>query len=77
MRLISVDVQLCDGCGICIEECPMGVFKLDASTNKAIVVNALDCNQHTRCPIYFCEATCPPKAIQVSRGRERSPFRPY
>ncbi len=73
MTVISLDAQLCDGCGICIEDCPMDVFKLDPITDKAIMAYNQDCSES--CVI--CEDACPMEAIKASGATEKPQFRPF
>ena len=43
MAIQSVDQVRCVGCGNCVENCPMDVFRLDEDTGKAQVVYPEDC----------------------------------
>ncbi len=72
MAVKSLDAQLCDGCGICIEDCPVDVFKLDPVTHKAMVAYNRYC-----CECYLCEKICPKKAIQVTPATERTLWHPF
>jgi NAD-dependent dihydropyrimidine dehydrogenase PreA subunit len=54
----TVSVELCDGCGKCIEVCPKDVFALDEN-NKAVVVEPFLCI--VGC--CFCKSVCDPCAI--------------
>ena len=51
-----VDGELCDGCGICVEECPMGAIELN---DKAFV----DGEICTECGT--CIDVCPRDAITM------------
>ena len=58
--IIEIDDKKCDGCGLCVEQCPTKTLEL--KNNKAVVVkdNLLDC--------HLCEAckdNCSKKAIDV------------
>lgn len=54
----TVSVELCDGCGKCIEVCPKDVFKLDEN-GKAVVMEPFLCI--VGC--CFCKSACDPHAI--------------
>jgi len=59
---ILVNIELCNGCGACVELCPTNVFTL--RNGKAEVVNANDC-------IYClgCIALCTRKAIVIKLNK--------
>jgi NAD-dependent dihydropyrimidine dehydrogenase PreA subunit len=57
---VTIDNAKCDGCGICIESCPVDVLRLDLVTGKAVAVYEADC--HVCC---LCEDDCPTKAIDI------------
>lgn len=61
---VSLDLELCKACGICIELCPDKVFDRDKLGNP-VLARPEDC---TQCLI--CELHCPDFAIEVRR-RER------
>jgi 2-oxoglutarate ferredoxin oxidoreductase subunit delta len=56
---VSVDLQLCKACGLCIAFCPTTVFDTDAA-GKPVVARLGDCNA-----CRFCEQHCPDFAIEV------------
>ena len=58
--MVKVDTELCDGCGVCIQECPNKVFKL--VKNKAQAENQKDCMT-----CYLCETICRKLAIKVTQ----------
>lgn len=53
-----VITDACDGCGICVEECPYGALSMK---NKKPVLEALSCNA---CGI--CAAVCPQEAVEIA-----------
>ena len=53
----TVDKEICIGCGVCIETCPVNVLEL--SGDIVIVARPDDC---VECGI--CEDTCPTDAIK-------------
>ena len=54
----TIDLNLCTGCGTCVETCPAGVLEL--KDGKAHVVNPDDC-----LGCRACESACPEGAITV------------
>ncbi|MBI2876335.1 MAG: 4Fe-4S dicluster domain-containing protein [Candidatus Tectomicrobia bacterium] len=58
MPQIVIDHTACNGCGSCVEGCPMDVFALEG--NKAQVSSIEDC---MACK--YCETLCPDKLIRV------------
>jgi NAD-dependent dihydropyrimidine dehydrogenase PreA subunit len=57
MAIIKIGTE-CDGCGTCVEQCPMEVFTLDQG--KAVVAKLDDCMV---CKL--CETVCPQGIIKV------------
>jgi NAD-dependent dihydropyrimidine dehydrogenase PreA subunit len=54
-----IDVDRCNGCGACLEECPNGVYALDEQEGVSRVVAPLQC-------VVLCDKcalTCPSDAI--------------
>ena len=63
---VAVDWDICTGCGVCLEVCPLQLFEwADAfghptSEKKVFPVRELDCVQ-----CYNCEDKCPVQAIRT------------
>ncbi len=66
MAIEKIDVELCTGCEICIDDCPMDVIRIDQATKKAFIKYLRDCQA-----CLLCEFNCPNKAIYVSPDYER------
>jgi nitroreductase/NAD-dependent dihydropyrimidine dehydrogenase PreA subunit len=61
MCLITVNEEKCIKCGMCVEECPTGVLKLEATGPKEVNPNAcLECGH--------CVAICPKEAIDNKKS---------
>ncbi len=63
---VSVDSELCMGCGVCVEHCPRGVLKL--VNGKAKPVNA-----HLCAGCEACVTFCPANAVKVVPVRNQLP----
>jgi NAD-dependent dihydropyrimidine dehydrogenase PreA subunit len=61
MSIESIDTELCNGCGICVNSCPMDVIRMDKKARKAIIKYSEDCMMCELCVDY-----CPTKAIYIS-----------
>lgn len=58
---VVIDYELCDGDGLCVENCPNEV--LDIIDDKAHVIDHEFCGE-----CYYCESVCPNNAISVHRN---------
>lgn len=64
--------ELCNGCGLCVEDCVTDVFVLDVATGKAKVAYGEDCWECT-----LCEKICPTKAIELTPAAARKLYFPF
>lgn len=72
MGIRAIDYALCNGCGICVDICPLDVLRVGDDGEKPVVKYLRDCQN-----CFHCEVKCPTKAIYVTPFRERrtpSPF---
>lgn len=60
MGVRKIDLDLCNGCGICFERCPTDVFRWDDKTNKPYIMYLRDCQS-----CLLCERECPTDAVLV------------
>ena len=61
MSIERIDQELCDGCGLCTDSCPVDVIRIDSKTGKATIAYPDDCMV-----CLACERDCPQQAIYVS-----------
>ncbi len=69
----EIDPDKCNGCGDCIEQCPVGIVTL--VNGKATIVRPQDCNYCTDCET-LCPSgaiRCPFEIVLVKAESERSP----
>lgn len=66
MAIEKLDLEICNGCGICFAACPQDVFRMDENTGKAVIMYPNDC---VAC--WTCEIFCPVSCIEVSERRSR------
>ena len=68
MGVRNIDETLCTGCGTCVVQCPMDVFRLvlRGKRPRAVIQYLRDCQS---CAL--CEEECPEKAITVVPTFER------
>lgn len=65
MGIRHIDVNLCNGCRICVERCPMDVIRM-GENKKAYIKYLSDCQG-----CMLCERLCPEKAVYVYPAFER------
>ncbi|MHC1564568.1 MAG: 4Fe-4S dicluster domain-containing protein [Candidatus Hecatellaceae archaeon] len=62
---VSVDIEKCNGCGTCVDVCPVSVFEIKEvegyEGKKSVVVNQDDC-----IVCRSCEVQCEQQAITVT-----------
>lgn len=65
--IASLNQEKCAGCRLCVEICPMDVFRMVEETNVAFIRYPQDCQT-----CFQCELTCPVDAIYVDPRRVRA-----
>jgi NAD-dependent dihydropyrimidine dehydrogenase PreA subunit len=69
MSIERIDSDLCNGCGICINSCPVDVIRMDEKRKKAVIQYPEDC---MLCG--WCFIDCPKNAVYVSLAKASSPI---
>ena len=71
MGIQKIDEELCNGCGICVEDCPVDVLRMNEK-DKAYIVYPQDCGV-----CFQCATNCPVLAVTVSSLAPREFILPY
>ncbi len=66
MGIRKIDAFRCNGCGVCVDICPLDVLRMDQARENAFVKYLEDCMS-----CCLCELECPTDAILVTPSRER------
>ena len=64
MSIERIDNDLCNGCGICVNNCPADVIRMDKEIKKAVIKYPEDC---ILCG--YCVFDCPQHAVSISPVR--------
>ncbi len=71
MGVQRIDEKLCNGCGICVEDCPTDVLRMNPE-DKAYIAYAKDC-----AVCFQCSTNCPVAAVTVNSLAPRELILPY
>ena len=59
MTITRINLDACDGCGLCVDSCPTDVIRMQG--DKAMISYPHDCQT-----CFLCEEDCPRQAIEVA-----------
>jgi NAD-dependent dihydropyrimidine dehydrogenase PreA subunit len=59
--MVKIDLERCEGCSDCVEQCPMGVFQIVDGKSQAV-------NEEKCIECRLCETVCPKLAITVTKN---------
>lgn len=61
--IVSIDAELCIGCGLCVEACPYAMPKLDDSTSAPVASKCTFCQERVAEGVDpYCVTSCPAAA---------------
>jgi len=72
MPVEKIDLDLCTGCRICVDSCPMDVIYWGEEKGQPYIRYKKDC-----AACYSCELACSVKAVYVSPQRGRPVPHPW
>lgn len=68
MANITINDDLCKGCGLCVNACPKKLLELEKSRLNTKGYHPATCTDITKCiGCTFCAVQCPDSAITVER----------
>jgi DNA-directed RNA polymerase subunit D len=67
---ITIDLEKCEACGLCADQCPRSVYLLDEKKNQIKVVDLENCSMCNT-----CSKDCPNQAITVEGLSDKFIFR--
>ncbi|MBI4329980.1 MAG: 4Fe-4S dicluster domain-containing protein [Chloroflexi bacterium] len=72
MAIEKIDMDLCNGCRVCVDACPVDVIRFDDGEKKPIIAYKDDCIW-----CFNCESVCPMDCIEIMPTKARHIPEPY
>ena len=72
MAIENIDLDLCNGCKVCVDACPVDVIRFDDGSQKPYIAYQGDCIW-----CFNCESYCPLDCITVMPSKSRRIPEPY
>lgn len=64
---VAVDWDVCEGCGTCIDVCPIGVYEWAEAPGHPVSEKKSDPARESECiQCLACETQCPTQAIKIT-----------
>jgi len=68
MAKVTVDIEYCKGCGLCVEFCALGLMQLDNEVITQKGYHPAHCVDQDSCTACLnCATMCPDVAIRIER----------
>ncbi|MBN1776519.1 MAG: 4Fe-4S binding protein [Clostridiales bacterium] len=68
MASVTVNEELCKGCGLCVDACPKNIMRLDSAKINQKGYHTAHCAEPENCiACAFCATMCPEVAITVEK----------
>ena len=68
MAKVTVDIEYCKGCGLCVDFCDQGIMQLDPEVITHKGYHPAVCVDQERCTACLnCATMCPDVAITIER----------
>jgi 2-oxoglutarate ferredoxin oxidoreductase subunit delta len=68
MAIVTVNEDVCKGCGLCVDACPKNIMELDSSRINKKGYHTASCIRMEECiGCAFCATMCPDVAITVEK----------
>lgn len=68
MAKVTVDIDYCKGCGLCVKFCPQEIMQLEADVITQKGYHPAHCVDQERCTACLsCAMMCPDAAITIER----------
>jgi len=68
MALVTISIEYCKGCGLCVDFCPQDIMQLDTQVTTQKGYHPAMCTDQESCTACLsCALMCPDVAITIER----------